>query len=450
MEHSKYLTVGALTKYLKYKFDQDPYLTRVYLKGELSNVKHHSSGHLFFALKDKDAVLRGVMFSRNAHALKFQPEEGQSVLIEGRVSIFESSGQYQIYADSIEMDGIGLLFEKLEKDKADLRNQGYFDDKYKKRIPEYPKKIAIISSQTGAALQDMVTTLKRRYPLVTVTIYNTLMQGSKSRTTVVRSLEEADESGADTIILARGGGSIEDLWTFNEKDVALAVFNMKTPIITGIGHETDTTLVDFVSDLRAPTPTAAAEISVPDRVDIFEKLSQTEKFLARNIHQKITSDKNRLSTLASYYKLKNPDLLYDQQTEKLVALKDSLDSRVTSKIRESGYRLSNAKEGVRYNTPIFKIRRGAEILDAYTANLDRTLKVKIESSRQTLGASLDRLNSLSPTNVLKRGYSYTTNEGQVVKTVDALGDGDIIETTLRDGTVLSKVTEVRNDAGKER
>ena len=217
MENSKYLSVGALTKYLKYKFDQDPYLTRVFIKGELSNVKRHTSGHIFFALKDGNAVIRAIMFSRSANGLNFEPEEGQSVLLQGRISIYEASGQYQIYVDSMEIDGIGLLFEQLEKDKKELDKKGYFDAEHKKMLPAYPASITIISSETSAAYRDMITTLGRRYPLVKVSLINTLMQGRGSRQAVIESLDYADRQNSDVIILARGGGSIEDLWTFNEK-----------------------------------------------------------------------------------------------------------------------------------------------------------------------------------------------------------------------------------------
>jgi len=216
MENNKYLSVGALTKYLKYKFDQDPYLTQVFIKGELSNVKKHTSGHIFFALKDGNAVIRAIMFSRSANGLKFDPEDGQGVLIQGRISIYESSGQYQIYVDAMEIDGIGLLFEQLEKDKKELAEKGYFDAEHKKPLPRYPEHITVISSETSAAYRDMLTTFRRRYPLVKVSLINTLMQGRGSRQAVIESLAYADGLGSDLVILARGGGSIEDLWTFNE------------------------------------------------------------------------------------------------------------------------------------------------------------------------------------------------------------------------------------------
>ncbi|GAB3071848.1 exodeoxyribonuclease VII large subunit [Salinicoccus sesuvii] len=445
MENNKYLSVGALTKYLKYKFDQDPYLTRVFLKGELSNVKRHTSGHIFFAIKDEQSVVRAIMFSRNTGSLNFKPEEGQSVLIEGRVSVFESSGQYQIYVEKMEMDGIGLLFEKLAQDKRQLAEKGYFDVRHKKALPRYPRTITIISSETGAAVRDMITTLERRYPLVSVTVINTLMQGPKSQQAVIDNLSYADQQQNDIIILARGGGSIEDLWTFNEKNVALKIFDMSTPVITGIGHETDTTLVDFIADVRAATPTAAAEMAVPDQQDILERLRQSENLVSRRIFQKLDVARNRLDTLGTYYKLKNPELLYDQQVEKLVNLKDSLDDGIYDVIKDSSYRLSSMKESIKYNTPAPEIRRSTEMLMDRRNGLDRAMRIKTIDAKKMLTRMIESLNTLSPTNVLLRGYSFTTHNGKLVKDSRQLEVGDEVHSTFAEGNIVSKVTEVNHD-----
>ena len=274
MKSNQYLSVQSLSKYLKYKFDKDPYLQRVFLKGELSNVKQHSNGHIYFSVKDDSAVINAVMFRSFADKIDFKPEEGQNVLLSGNVSLYTGRSQYQILVKEMEIDGIGQLFLKLEENKKLLREKGYFSSSHKKSIPFYPKHIAIISSKTSAAIKDMITTLSRRYPLVKVTLLNTYVQGELSKDSVISNLKRADSLDADTVLLARGGGSIEDLWTFNELDVALTVFNMKTPIITGVGHETDITLVDYVSDLRAPTPTAAAEQAVPNSRDLLIKIRE--------------------------------------------------------------------------------------------------------------------------------------------------------------------------------
>ncbi|WP_052256373.1 exodeoxyribonuclease VII large subunit [Salinicoccus sp. YB14-2] len=445
MENNKYLSVKALTKYLKYKFDQDPYLRRVFVTGELSNVKLHSSGHLYFALKDGHSVIRGIMFKSAAGKLTFEPVEGQKVLISGRVSIFENTGQYQIYAEDIQIDGVGQLFEQLERDKKELSEKGYFDQAHKKPIPEYPENIVMISSATSAAVRDMITTFKRRYPLVKLHVLNTLMQGSESKDDVIGQLSYADTLDADLIILARGGGSIEDLWTFNEKAVALAVFNTKTPVITGVGHETDTTLVDYISDLRAPTPTAAAELSVPFYQDIIQRLKETELQFTRDIMQNIQYKKQLLSGLADYYKFKTPSLLYDQQTERLINLKDKLVSNFNQSFKEHTYGLKHIQSSLNHLSPMPDINVHQNKLSGLYEDLNQSMIQINKNNRRSLLSKIEMLDSLSPTSVLKRGYSYTTKEGQVIKDTVNIKEDDLITSHFHRGNILSKVIEVKND-----
>lgn len=445
MENNKYLSVKALTKYLKYKFDQDPYLRRVFVTGELSNVKLHSSGHLYFALKDGHSVIRGIMFRSAASKLTFKPVEGQKVLISGRVSIFENTGQYQVYAEDIQIDGIGQLFEQLEKDKKELAQKGYFDQEYKKSIPEFPENVVLISSATSAAVKDMITTFKRRYPLVTLHVLNTLMQGPESKDDVIDQLEYADTLNADLIILARGGGSIEDLWTFNEKAVALAVFDTDTPVITGVGHETDTTLVDYISDLRAPTPTAAAELAVPFYQDILHRLKETELKITRDIMQNIQFKKQSLSGLAGYYKFKTPSLLYDQQTERLINHKDKLINNFNNSFKEHTYGLKHLQSSLNHLSPMPDISMYKNQLSGLYEDLNHSILQINKDVRRNLFNKIDMLDSLSPTAVLKRGYSYTTKDGQVIKDAMNIKEDEMITSHFHKGNIISKVIEVNND-----
>lgn len=445
MENNKYLSVKALTKYLKYKFDQDPYLRRVFVTGELSNVKLHSSGHLYFALKDGHSVIRGIMFKSNVGRLTFDPVEGQKVLISGRVSIFENAGQYQIYAEDIQIDGIGRLFEQLEKDKKELSQKGYFEQEHKKAIPEYPENIVLISSATSAAVKDMITTFKRRYPLVKLHVLNTLMQGPDSKNDVINQLEYADTLNADLIILARGGGSIEDLWTFNEKIVALSVFNTKTPVITGVGHETDTTLVDYISDLRAPTPTAAAELAVPFYQDIMQRLKETELKLTRDMMQNIQYKKQSLNNLAGYYKFKTPSLLYDQQTERLINQKDKLISNFNNAFKERSFGLRHVQSSLNHLSPMPDINIYQNQLSGLDESLNHSILQSNRNNRRNLMNKIEMLDSLSPTSVLKRGYSYTTQDGQVIKDAGNIKEDELITSHFHRGNIISKVIEVNND-----
>ena len=293
-EPNKYLTVKALTKYIKRKFDADTHLRDVYVKGELSNVKVHSSGHIYFTLKDDAARITSVMFAMNAKSLKFVPESGMNVLVRGDINVFEVAGQYQLYAATIQPDGIGELFLAFEQLKKKLQQEGLFHPSRKKAIPTFPKKIGVVTSKTGAAIRDILTTLERRYPISEVIVFPSIVQGPQAAPSIVKSIEKANQVGdLDILIVGRGGGSIEDLWAFNEEVVARAIANSRVPIISAIGHETDTTIADFVSDLRAPTPTAAAEMAVPSKENLMQNILSLQSASLHFITKRITDEKNR-------------------------------------------------------------------------------------------------------------------------------------------------------------
>ncbi|CAD2073725.1 exodeoxyribonuclease 7 large subunit [Jeotgalicoccus coquinae] len=445
MDSTKYLSVQSLTKYIKYKFEKDPYLQRVFLKGELSNVKHHSNGHIYFSIKDDKSVISAVMFRYDAEKLNFKPEEGQNVLLAGNITLYEARGQYQIYVKEMQIDGIGQLFLKLEQNKELLKKKGYLNPEHKKPIPAFPEHIAIVSSSTSAAIKDMITTLTRRYPLVKVTLLNTYVQGGRSQESVLTNLSRADRLGVDTVILARGGGSIEDLWTFNELEVALQVFNMNTPVITGVGHETDSTLVDYVSDLRAPTPTAAAEQAVPNIRDLNLRLGELHRQFDSLIMSKIDRSKKHLESLADYYKFKNPNLLYTEQTEKLRDLTMTLDNYMSSSLLQHRHLLDRNTAALSYNNPAPRIRDSKQEQKRMEDELKRRMKTVLDRKTERLAGNINVLESVSPVQILKRGYSYTTFNNKIVTEAKNLKVGDVIETSFNQGTVSAKVTEVNTD-----
>lgn len=445
MDSTKYLSVQSLTKYIKYKFEKDPYLQRVFLKGELSNVKHHTNGHIYFSIKDDKSVISAVMFRYDAEKLNFKPEEGQNVLLAGNITLYEARGQYQIYVKEMQIDGIGQLFLKLEQNKELLKKKGYLNPEHKKAIPDFPEHIAIVSSSTSAAIKDMITTLTRRYPLVKVTLLNTYVQGARSQDSVLTNLTRADKLGADTVILARGGGSIEDLWTFNELEVALAVFNMNTPVITGVGHETDITLVDYVSDLRAPTPTAAAEQAVPNIRDLQLRLGELHRQSDNLIMSKIERSRKVLDGLSNYYKFKNPNLLYTEQTERLRDLTVTIETHMSLSLSENRHMLNKHMSGLSYNDPAPDIRNYQEELLRTENELKRRMKAVIGQKSERLAGNINVLESVSPVQILKRGYSYTTFNNKIVTEAKNLNVGDVIETSFNQGTVSAKVTEVNTD-----
>lgn len=293
MAEVKYVTVGALTKYIKRKFEVDPHLRDLWIKGEISNFKYHSRGHMYFTLKDEQARIQAVMFAGYNQYLSFRPEDGMKVLVRGEISVYEPSGNYQIYVKEMQPEGIGNLYLAYEQLKKRLEAEGLFSAEHKKPIPAFPRYIGVVTSPTGAAIRDILTTIRRRYPIATVILFPTLVQGEEAAGSIVRSIEKANELGyIDVLIVGRGGGSIEELWAFNEEAVARAIFASKVPIISAVGHETDFTIADFVADLRAPTPTGAAELAVPHVTELMERISQRKLRLMRAMKEKLPQNQS--------------------------------------------------------------------------------------------------------------------------------------------------------------
>ena len=309
---NSYISVTALTRYIKYKIDNDNNLKEVYLKGEISNFKAHTRGHFYFTIKDDNSRINAIMFSSNASKLKFTPEDGMKVLVKGRISVFESTGNYQIYVEELEEDGLGNLHIAFEKLKKKLEDEGLFDSKYKKEIPKIPMKIGIITAPTGAAIKDILSTIKRRFPIAKTILFPCLVQGELAKDDIVKKLDIADNYDLDVIILGRGGGSIEDLWPFNEEIVVRKVFLCKTPIITGIGHQIDFTICDFVSDVRAETPTGAAERAVPILSDLIDMIDSYKTRYINSIKTTapifLLSNKISISSKSSFSMYNLPNL----------------------------------------------------------------------------------------------------------------------------------------------
>ena len=395
--NDKYLTVTQINKYIKYKMDNDSNLSVVYLKGEISNFKNHSSGHLYFTIKDESSRILAVMFRTNASKINFKPVDGSKVLVVGRISCYEASGNYQIYVEEMLEDGVGNLYLEFEKLKKKLGDKGYFDDIYKKPIPKFPKKIGIITAPTGAAIRDIITTINRRYKLVELYIFPSLVQGENAKDDIVKNLNCASNYDLDLIILGRGGGSIEDLWAFNEEVVADAIFKSNIPIISAVGHEIDFTISDFVSDLRAPTPTAAAELSVPNTIDLINYIKQLEIRASKSMENIIDTKKSRLNSLINSYVLKNPKNMYEIKSQKLDNLVDKLNIYIKRNINDNNNRFINI---------------------------------------------LNKLDALNPINTIKRGYSITKSKDKVITSIKNISENDIITTDLVDGIITSKVMSV--------
>ena len=397
--NDKYLTVSQINKYIKYKLDTDQNLKTVYLKGEISNFKNHTSGHFYFTLKDENSRILAVMFKSSAKNVNFTPADGMNVLVVGRISAYEANGAYQIYVEQMLEDGVGNLYLELEKLKKKLGEKGYFDKEHKKPIPKFPKKIGVITASTGAAIRDIITTINRRYNLAEVILFPSLVQGEGAKEDIVKNLLLADTMDLDVIILGRGGGSIEDLWAFNEEIVADAIYNLKTPIISAVGHEIDFTISDFVSDLRAPTPTAAAELAVPNKIEIIDKIHQLKLRLGKSVLNKIELNENKIKALLNSYVLKNPLNLYENKAQKLDSLIDKLIIHTNNIFESKCYRYISI---------------------------------------------LDKLEALNPIKTLKRGYSITKIDNKIVNDLSKVKKDMILKTELESGEIISKVMEVIN------
>ncbi|TQR13730.1 exodeoxyribonuclease VII large subunit [Psychrobacillus soli] len=443
MTSHTYLTVKALTKYIKRKFDADTHLRDVYVKGELSNVKVHSSGHIYFTLKDEAARVTSVMFAMNARALKFTPESGMNVLVRGDINVFEAAGQYQLYASSIQPDGIGELFLAFEQLKKKLEQEGLFHPSRKKEIPAFPKKIGVVTSKTGAAIRDILTTLERRYPISEVVVFPSIVQGPQAAPSIVKSIEQANSlRSIDVLIVGRGGGSIEDLWAFNEEIVARAIANSEIPIISAVGHETDTTIADFVSDLRAPTPTAAAEMAVPSKENLMKNILSYQSACLHFVSKKLTDEKNRYKRAIESPVLATPEKLYRPFIERYVRAEQQLQRETNRLYRDKWLHFGQMQNRLMQLSPQKLIDQHYKSVQSITNQLNQVAFSTYEKHQQQFIGSIRTLEALNPLKIMDRGYSITYKDGKLVKSVNDVRLGDSIVVTLSDGRVEAIVEQV--------
>lgn len=391
------LTVSQLNRYIKSVLDEANLLQNIYVSGEISNFKHYPSGHIYFTLKDSASQLKCVMFSSDNTSLRFRPENGMSVVCLGRIGVYEKDGAYQLYVKGMQPKGIGELALAYEQLKETLEKRGWFSPLHKKPIPKYPKKIGVATSNMGAAVEDIKNIISRRFPICELVIVPTVVQGENAKNDIARCVEFLDELGVDTIIVGRGGGSLEDLWAFNTIEVAQAVYNCKTPVISAVGHETDYTICDFVSDLRAPTPSAAAELAVPDINSELSYIEDARAFMSKSVNHKILELSQRLDSLSRF---------------------DSMSVSL-------------------FISPYF------EQLALITKKMNEELRNIINRKQLELSKAASMLNALSPLAVLGRGYSLTLHNDAVITSASEVKADDLITTRLKSSTIISRVTEVK-------
>ncbi|GER66133.1 exodeoxyribonuclease 7 large subunit [Weizmannia acidilactici] len=441
----QYLTVQTLTKYIKRKFDADPYLADIYVKGEISNFKRHTSGHMYFTLKDERARILAVMFSSANRFLKFNPENGMKVLVRASVSVYEAGGSYQLYVKGMQPDGIGALYLAYEQLKDKLEKEGLFAKEKKRPIPAYPKVVGVVTSPTGAAVRDIITTIRRRFPVVKIILHPALVQGENAAPSIVKAIEEANRLGkADVLIVGRGGGSIEELWAFNEEMTARAIAASTIPVISAVGHETDFTIADFAADLRAPTPTAAAELAVPHIDEVREKILNMQARLLRSVREKVRHESSRLAYLERSPALKNPYRLIRQQMEQADRLAESLHREAGRLIGAAGEQCRNLYERLLRNRPEQKLLQARRDFISLHGNLVKQMQAVLREKQHRFGKNISALEALSPLKVMERGYSLAMAEDEtIIKKTSQVKKGDTIQVVLTDGGLLCTVDEIR-------
>lgn len=394
-------SVGQVNRYVKNMFIQDYVLRKVYVKGEVSNCKYHTSGHIYFSLKDETGVLSCVMFAGQRRGLAFRMKDGDRVVVGGAVDVYERDGRYQMYAKEITLEGAGALYERFLALKAELEEMGMFAPEYKQPIPRFIRRLGVMTAPTGAAVQDIRNISLRRNPYLQIILYPALVQGDGAADSIVKGIRMLDEAGVDTIIVGRGGGSIEDLWAFNEEKVARAIFECRTPIISAVGHEVDFTIADFVADLRAPTPSAAAELAVDDMAQVMYTLSSYQKRFQRDMREEIEFQRVRLGQ----YQMR-----------------------------------------LKYLSPESRLRERRQTLVDFEDTLRRAMDNKLQQYRHRLGIYLERYQGLSPLAKLNQGYSFVADtDGRGITSVSQVKPGDRVEISVTDGVIQAEVSDSRRE-----
>ena len=438
--NEEYVTVSALTKYIKYKFDKDPHLGRVYLTGEISNFRLRPT-HQYFSLKDENAIISATMFQSAFKKIQFRPEEGMKVLVIGKVSVFEKSGQYQINIEHMEPDGVGALYLAYEQLKKKLEAEGLFSLP-KKPIPQFPKKIAILTSESGAVIQDIQTTVARRFPIVQLVLYPTVVQGVHAVNSILRNLDLVEQEDYDVVIIGRGGGSIEDLWAFNEEPVVRRVAELSIPVISSVGHETDTTLIDFVSDMRAATPTAAAEIATPVLIEIHQQLRNLQTRLEQALSRQLQIKRERMQALAKASIFQNPERIYQVYQQRVDQLEMRLQQMMQQSVQHKRQQLVKNQHRLELGSPSRRVQTEKQALQYLAKRLEQAQGQLMKDKKQQFQRAIQQLDLLSPLKIMNRGYGILQQDETIIKSVDQLEVNQELTIQLVDGTVRSKVTSV--------
>lgn len=444
-------SIKELNRYIRMKLDSDNLLSDVWIRGEISNFTHHGSGHMYFTLKDESSRIKAIMFASHNQRLPFIPKEGARVIARGNVTVYERDGQYQFYATHMQPDGIGSLYLAYEQLKSKLEKEGLFAEARKRSLPRFPKCIGVITSPTGAAVRDIVITLQRRFPQVAIVIYPVLVQGKGAAPSIVKAIGALNAMGeADVLIVGRGGGSLEELWAFNEEEVARAISASRIPVISAVGHETDFTIADFAADLRAATPTAAAELAVPHAGELAAQLRQLQQRLRQALQQRAQRGRERHSVLQRSLALAGPRRTLIQHTQRLDMLRERLQRLADARLSRSRERKAVLHHSLQRFHPRDSVSAARQRTDSMRRELIGAMQARLQEKRSRYVAEIRHLDALSPLKVMSRGYSlvYDEAEEHLIKSLTEVQLGDLVVIKMNDGQLNCQVWGMKED-GKD-
>ncbi|WP_340033373.1 exodeoxyribonuclease VII large subunit [Paenibacillus sp. FSL H3-0302] len=444
-------SIKELNRYIRMKLDSDNLLSDVWIRGEISNFTHHGSGHMYFTLKDESSRIKAIMFASHNQRLPFIPKEGARVIARGNVTVYERDGQYQFYATHMQPDGIGSLYLAYEQLKSKLEKEGLFAEARKRSLPRFPKCIGVITSPTGAAVRDIVITLQRRFPQVAIVIYPVLVQGKGAAPSIVKAIGALNAMGeADVLIVGRGGGSLEELWAFNEEEVARAISASRIPVISAVGHETDFTIADFAADLRAATPTAAAELAVPHAGELAAQLRQLQQRLRQALQQRAQRGRERHSVLQRSLALAGPRRTLIQHTQRLDMLRERLQRSADARLSRSRERKAVLHHSLQRFHPRDSVSAARQRTDSMRRELMGAMQARLQEKRSRYVAEIRHLDALSPLKVMSRGYSlvYDEAEEHLIKSLTEVQLGDLVVIKMNDGQLNCQVWGMKED-GKD-
>lgn len=433
------ISVSQLVRYLKGKLDNDVLIQKIQIEGEISNFTAHRSGHWYFSLKDAQSRINCVMFQTYVKGVKFEPKNGDKVTVMCSTSIFESAGQIQLYCTMMKPSGAGDLYVQLELLKAKLAKEGLFSQEHKKKLPAYPMRIGVIVGANTAAREDIMITLSKRWPCAEVVEFHSLVQGDTAHLELIAALLRADQADCDVLILARGGGSIEDLWAFNNEDLARYIYHLKTPIVTGVGHEVDITIADYVADVRAATPTAAAQSATPDLREVLQHITENKRRLCTAVQQNLVNRKDQLTAYQNRRVLNEPEFILNQPQMKLDVLTSVLQNAMNQKL----YEASSVRNTVLKCTQLMndQLNKQMMLIQNKQHRMNTMVQLKMQNQKLNLHHSIQTLDAYSPLKILMRGYSITTIENQPVSSVSQVEVDDNVQIRVSDGQILCKVLD---------